>query len=77
MPDAIINPHAVMIHPQHAFLAHSAVMRSRRLIGVALLAKTFQAFPFPLHLPKVIRIFHVRLPTVRDFPSLAHHRSYV
>mmetsp|Transcript_4330 Transcript_4330/g.15879 ORF Transcript_4330/g.15879 Transcript_4330/m.15879 type:complete len:246 (+) Transcript_4330:555-1292(+) len=54
MPHAIVHPYAVVIHAQHASLAHATVMRARRFMPLALLTKSVSAtltFGFNKHLP--------------------------
>ena len=40
MPYAVVDPHAVMVHPQHATVACSAVVCARWLVLFALLAES-------------------------------------
>lgn len=38
MTNAVVDPHTMVVHPQHAAVADAAVVRARRLEVLALLA---------------------------------------
>lgn len=74
VPDAVSDPRAVVVHPQHAPLALLAVVRPRRLERVALVAK-----PAVLgrELDSVLRHRLVGRPAGRHTAGVARHRLVV
>jgi hypothetical protein len=49
VPDAVVHPHAVVVHAQHALVALPAVVRARRFVAHALFAKSRPTFSFSFY----------------------------